>query len=407
MRTLIALAMIGMVSLIGAARGGEVDETANLRAEVAKLAKRVEELDRKERLFQGGSSWVDKVSISGDFRYRHEMIKQDLNIEDVDETERHRHRIRARLTIKGQVNEEVTMELRLASGSTDPVSTNQTLDNEFQTKNFSLDRANVKYAPEALKDFGMSFQIGKFGNPFHKPEKTQLIWDGDLSFEGGNMKAKFKVDPVEIFIVGAALWVEENGTTADNGLWGIQPGVKWPIMDTGITFVGGVGGFWYTPVKHEGPFDDYFGNSEHPDGDGYEYDFNLLEVFGELHFKLMEFPIVVYGDIVDNTNAPNEGTGYLFGITVGKKKKQWDWDFKYNYRDLEQDAVIGTFTDSDTGGGGTNIRGHKIGFGLRLMKNVDFGFTYMINDVDVEGIDPIGEHEVDYDRMQLDLKFKF
>ena len=50
----------------------------------------------------------------------------------------------------------------------------------------------------------------------------------------------------------------------------------------------------------------------------------------------------------------------MAGATLGKAKDKGSWQFDYNYRDLEADAVVGAFSDSDFAGGGTGAEGHKL-----------------------------------------------
>ena len=84
------------------------------------------------------SNWWESTKVKGDFRYRHEMIdKQDSDT-------RHRHRIRARFGLYGDVSPYSSFGIRLATGSDDPVSTNQTLDGAFSTKTIGLDLAYMK-----------------------------------------------------------------------------------------------------------------------------------------------------------------------------------------------------------------------------------------------------------------------
>jgi hypothetical protein len=212
---------------------------------------------------------------------------------------------------------------------------------------------------------------------------------------------------VEVFCVAGGFCIEEDAANSDNLLFGVQTGVKWPIMDTGVTLIAGASGFWFTPSKYEGPFGSAKGNSIDGVSGGYMYEFNLGEAFAEVHFKLFEIPVVAFGDFAINTDAPNENTAFAAGVLVGKKKQQWDWAFKYNYRDIEQDAVIGGLNDGTFGGGNANCRGHEVGLSMRVAKNVDVGFTYFLNEVDEEGLTPVGEAEVDYDRLLLDIVFKF
>ena len=79
--------------------------------------------------------WAEKVSLYGDFRYRHEQIDGD-NV-----NQRDRHRVRARLGLKGKIADEWSFDLRLATGTDDsPISTNQDLDGGFTSK---IGRAHV------------------------------------------------------------------------------------------------------------------------------------------------------------------------------------------------------------------------------------------------------------------------
>jgi hypothetical protein len=69
---------------------------------------------------------------------------------------------------------------------------------------------------------------------------------------------------------------------------------------------------------------------------------------------------------------------------------------------VEKDAVIGTFTDSDFRGGGTDAKGHEIGGSYQLAKNSAINLTYFINEIGLELDDP-----QDFKRLQADLQLKF
>ena len=78
-----------------------------------------------------------------------------------------------------------------------------------------------------------------------------------------------------------------------------------------------------------------------------------------------------------------------------------DWQLGYNYRDLQADAVVGAFTDSDFIGGGTGGQGHLFSFAYQVAKNVQAGVTYFLDTIDQTGPD------LDYSRVQGDLVLKF
>ena len=92
---------------------------------------------------------------------------------------------------------------------------------------------------------------------------------------------------------------------------------------------------------------------------------------------------------------------WLAGTIIGKCSSPNSWSFRYNYRDLEADAVLGVFTDSDFIDGGTDGRGHEFGFDYQIVKGVKTGATYFDNQRRLS----LGAK--DYQRLQLDLVFNF
>ena len=372
-------------------------------ATIEELASRVEALEAaltsqqeavtevKEE--QAKTDWTDKVSLKGDLRYRHELIDQE------GKDERNRQRIRARLGITGQINEELTAGFQLASGTDDPVSTNETLSGGFSTKDIKLDRAYVDWALPGAK--GINLVAGKMATPFYTPNGSDLMWDGDLNPEGLALKYKNTDDDTTTFGSLAALWGQERSSTADSLLYAGQLGLTKKLNSTDkLTFGGGLY-YWtsmenYLPLYDDG---DSFGNWTNIDGE-YEYGFNIWEVFADYTFKAGEQPVVVYGNYLQNTEADEEDTGWIFGVKYGAAKNIGDWDAEYNYRMLEANAVVGAFCDSDFAGGGTDGKGHKVKFGYQVAKNAKLGLTYFVNELGADGGD-------DYNRLQLDLETKF
>jgi hypothetical protein len=73
------------------------------------------------------------------------------------------------------------------------------------------------------------------------------------------------------------------------------------------------------------------------------------------------------------------GNAWIAGIKLGDAllQKRWDWNVSLNYRNVESDAVIDGFCDSDFGGGGTNLKGLTLGANLALAKRVSLGAKWM------------------------------
>lgn len=348
------------------------------------------------------ADWWEKMSVKGDLRYRHEMIDTE------DKDSRHRHRIRARFGIFAKVSDYTKVGIQLATGSDDPVSTNQTLDDAFTTKNIGVDLA---YFTTSLPNVeGLSITAGKFSNPFYKAGKSELLWDSDFNPEGGAAEYKREFDNTSLTLIGAGLWIDERSSGDDSWMAAGQVVVDHKLSNDKTSFA--VGGSMYNYVNAEGfaPFydaEDSFGNSlamvvnDTDTSFVYASDYELLEVFGEISHKVNRIPVTVMADYVSNTAADSLNTGWLVGLRVGKAKKPGSWEFRYNYREVEKDAVLGAFTDSDFRGGGSDAKGHEVGGAFQIAANTAFHATYFVNKI---GLDA---EESDFNRLQLDLQLKF
>ncbi|AQT69522.1 hypothetical protein STSP2_02713 [Anaerohalosphaera lusitana] len=395
-----ALAAIMIMAMAGLASGDEISE---LRKQVEMLSKKLEKLEaqqqqqksvfeeqidkvaaqKSEAKLPDSLKWAETLKFYGDFRYRHESIDDETASEQRD-----RNRIRARLGVKAKVNDEFGVNFRLASGDDDPVSTNETLDDSFSTKDIRLDRAYAIWTPNWSDP--TTIQMGKMGVPFFKAGGNQLIWDDDLSVEGVSANYGWSLnDNTSAEVTGAGFWVDERSSDVDTSLWGIQGLINRDLSsDSSVT----AGATYYDYGNIEGIPTTTIGTLSS--------DYNIFEALAEYSTKINSVPVKVYGNWVNNTAADTgEDTGYLLGMTYNKAKKQGTWQLGYQYRDLEQEAVVGAFSDSDFIGGGTNGKGHKFSFAYALAKNTTAGVTYFMNEK--------GDDETDYDRLQIDLKYKF
>ena len=346
----------------------------------------------------------DNISLKGDLRYRHEMIDKE------DKDPRHRHRIRARIGVEGKVSSITTVMVQLATGSDDPVSTNQTLDGAFSTKNIGLDLAYLQIKPEQVA--GLTIKGGKFKNPFYKPGKSELIWDSDWNPEGGVAHFTKKAEDLSFTLIGAGLWIDERSSGDDSWMGAGQGLVKYNLEDSKTAFTLGGSYFNYVNTEGFGIFHDasepmgnstntYISSDETDTFLVYANDYELFELFAEMSTQVNEMPVTVMFDYVNNTAADSLNDGWLAGIRLGKTKNPGSWSLRYIYREVKKDAVLGTFTDSDFRGGGTDAKGHEFGGALRLDKNTDFKVSYFANKIGLDG------DESDFGRLQVDLQLKF
>ncbi|MFH2055972.1 MAG: putative porin [bacterium] len=341
------------------------------------------------------SDWWQNISVKGDLRYRHEMLKSE------GDDARHRQRLRARVAVLGKVSEQINATVQLATGSEDPVSTNQTLGDAFSTKRIGLDLAFFEITPVPTP--GLTLVGGKFHNPFFKPGSSELIWDSDFTPEGGVANYQAKWPGAELELIGAGLWIEERSKGKDSWLGAAQGVLTLPLAEGKTKLAFGGAFFNYVNVAGFPTFfdaEDAFGNSIDTLGQ-YLNDYELVEGYVEITHEFPKFPVTLMADFVNNTAADSLNTGWLVGIRAGKTSKPGSVSFRYIYRQLEADAVVGLFTDSDFRGGGTDAKGHEIGGSLQVAKNATFDVTFFDNKI---GLD---KAESGFQRLQVDLQLKF
>lgn len=369
-------------------------ENAQLRArkpvpveDLSLLQSDVAELKRQN----SAASWSENIGLKGDFRYRYETI----DVEDVDDRER--NRIRARLNLIARLPANTEVGFGIATGGDDPVSANQTLGDGGTSKGLRLNLAYFTWqATEALY-----LTAGKFSNPLFRPQKSQLLWDGDWTPEGVGLGWKGDV----LFASAMGNWIESD--TRDGGdvyAWSVQGGARIPLG--GGHFTAALG-YHDIPIAGLGPiFDDnFFGNSA-IDGE-YAYNYEMVELGAEFVVDVFDMPLALFGNYVQNQDADDFDTGYEFGVNLGKTAGAGTWQVGWRYEDLEADAVLGLLSNSDFAGGGTDGKGHRVYGAYGFNKQWTAGFTWFANNEFGEAAFAEQGRTVDYDRLQLDLGFKY
>jgi hypothetical protein len=343
------------------------------------------------------TSWTDKISILGDFRYR-----DDLTIEK-GKPDRNRNRIRARYGIKADPFDSLTSVFQLATNYNDPISTNQDLGDGFSGKPVRIDLAYFDWHPTCKYGKGLHVYGGKMKNPFYDPGKSQLLWDSDLNPEGLSLTYTKSIGGFEFTANTGTFWVVERSLQHDSWLLGYQGVARYNFMDEGKLYAKtALGYFYYSSLQGYPTIYDAtkgFGNSTDA-SKNYLYKFRELEIAGEAGGKIKKIPVNVFGDFVKNTaKGVSQDKGWLIGFSAGEAVNPWTWNIRYNYRKLESDAVVGALTYSDFIGGGTNGKGHEIGAELAVAKNVKFGVNWLNNNKNLAA-------PSDYNRVMFDFSFK-
>ncbi|MBI3995529.1 MAG: putative porin, partial [Nitrospirae bacterium] len=123
------------------------------------------------------ASVVDKIALYGDFRLRQETQW----FAGSGNGSKNRNRQRFRLRIGGDIQEgPIMVRLRLASGTGEHSSTNQSFGKLSSQKEIWIDRAYLEYTGIS----GTTLLGGRMANPFFMNLTGDLVWDDDYNPEG-------------------------------------------------------------------------------------------------------------------------------------------------------------------------------------------------------------------------------
>jgi hypothetical protein len=364
--------------------------------------------------------WTRRIKLGGDFRLRYEgdffdgssdsggfstgngiFVKPDNPTQIMNSTvDRHQLRIRARLNVIAKINDEVEVGLGMATGNTtNPVSTNATLGDSLNKKNFLLDLGYIKWSPlPSLTLWG-----GRFANPWFG---SDLVWDQDVNFDGVAFSYKPKLtSSLSMFLSGGAFPIQEIELFGnDKWLYAGQLGVRYQD-EKKLTATLAVAFY---------DFENVTGTANDPSRPGandftapafqqkgntlfdidpsttiktaYAAEFRELNIGGSLDMGFWDpLRVVLMADYVNNIgydsawvnsltghDVKRETIGYQFGLTVGypDTRDSGQWKVLANYKYLEADAVMDAFAESDFHLGGTNAKGWILGGDYGIGKNV-------------------------------------
>jgi len=383
-------------------REAEVDylksQTKELREEGAMASNEISKVK--------GADWATKIKGRGDLRYRHESIWSERAVSGLaeDAADRHRHRIRARLGFDFKATDNVKGTLLLATGADDPRSSNQTLGGSGSRKSIGLDMAYVDWK---FMDGG-NLLLGKQPIPIFRPGQS-VFYDGDYNPEGGAVK----FDRGMFFGSAYGWWVTENynadpaGENTDSAIFGLQGGMKFPLF--GAETVLAANYYECGSCQGESPLFNNNGNGNTTFRVGTNttnrltYGYEILEIGAQTGTMVMELPLTFWANYAQNMASDVEyDTAWAVGAMVGKASNAKTWEAGLFYQEMDKDALFGQWIDSDFGDGRTDSEGWVLKGGYAPVKNFTVNGTYFFNTLNKDaGVD------LDYDRLQLDLNYKF
>lgn len=443
------------------AQKAEIQELKAKGAQVQMASRGVEatppmsEAEFKERLKDatgGADKWLKGLKFSGDLRLRYEAFHLNGNTAaTTSEPNRNRFRFRLRYGFEKKFNDEMKIGFSLASGekmgangyNTDPISTNQSLNNDFNFKNIWIEKAYATYTPEWAKAgpvSGAEVTAGKFNNPFEKGS-TDMIWDRDLKPEGIYEKVDAKLLDTENFdlrsyLTAGQFVLKESGTTGtkDANLFAYQAGVNpvfyVPGLDRPVDALSAISVYSYQNYANTANW--YIDGTSQANGNP-SYDantlsarnFNILSFYQEVNFFPHGIPVKPFAEFarnMSNTSGLSAATqnnsmqggedAWSLGLTLGKLVKKGDWQASYQYKYIGANSVVGAFNDSDFGGynyGGTDKAGNVIKLGYNLTDYLTLnGACFLVRPITQRATTANGmQPDQSVRRFQIDMTYKF
>lgn len=348
---------------------------------------------------------MDRLHPSGDMRLRYERDGSRGGGKDT----RHRPRARLRFGLGIDISEEVMAGLRLRTGnSSDANSPHQTFGNEFNSWEFSLDRAYLRYSPKWAE--GAWIEGGKMASPFKtNPVYGELVWDADINPEGGQAGYRWSNDGLALG-VATGIWVLNIDGSGDNSstatIFPVQAYAECTCVDdlkvtTAVAFykygdLGG-GGVRDAPTSTSHRVDPISGK--------YESDFEVLDAFSSITYTGLALPITAVGELIYNFGAErdSEASGWAVGGSTkvplaGKKHRVF-----YQFQNIKKDALYAPNAQDDFQSRRTHMKGHIAGVDWQLTKAVKLR-TWGLFETD-RGDGSNGTHSKN--RLRVDINVKF
>lgn len=377
---------------------------------------------------QAAQALLGRFRLSGDIRLRGENYTQ------AGTQDRNRARVRIRVGLDGQLNEDFVGGIALATGSLgDPTTTNETLTNAFDRKTFALDRGFISYNPVAHP--WLSLTGGKFAYAW---QRTSVTGDPDLNPEGFDQKLSFNYNGFvqNLTVQAMELLYSENSTGQDSYVLGAQVQARlkagpWSatasflnqhwnhpdaLLQASAFAVGatttGSGTISY-PAPGEGPgcatngnlpkfapcafaangmtngtfldasgkahfisgFDiaDFILNNQFATGSA-RFPINLLLEFEE-NLDAAHHPLSAAAGNPVLTNLGSQNKAYTADLSIGRAVRRNDVLFGYAWLRQEQDAVLASIAESDQRAP-TNILQNRVYANWKVRSNTLAGFTW-------------------------------
>ena len=339
------------------------------------------------------SIW-DKLKI--DFNGR---LRAESTFDQLDGTDRHRGRMRARLGAVYSLTDTLRAAARLSTESDNNDPNNPHWDfgdgaDGFTAANIAMDRFYLEW--DSTEDLRM--QGGKFAHVYARPPVAgEFVWDEDVQPAGVSLQWKPGSDGSVRFDLRAAGYVAvENGSDDDPAMLGAQANMYLDASSSTQLLLSSSFSDWSSLGAGSG----VTGNQGNTDVTG---DFSVWDTFLSATWKggpLQQ--LVGFGQFIKNVEADtDEDTGVVLGAQLGTNKKKGDFNVFAAWYDLDADSLFSPVAQDDTPiagtGTGQGMQGFLAGGQYVVADSVALKLWVLTSDADdVE--DPY--------RLRFDIDFK-
>ena len=312
------------------------------------------------------SDAIQTLTYSGDLRLRNDIRgRRGLNQNNVSQ-----QRYRLRFGMEAALPDDMTAGFRLASGTGEQVSANQSGGKLGSQKGIFIDTAFLKWKPTVHENATVSLQGGKMINPLWRTYSSDVVWDDDFNPEGVGESAEWLFPDAGLLVFANGLqMVTDQDSNSGKNQWEFsgQVGAETPLpFETRLRVAA---------AYHKWSDEGRSSLNQVATQDGNRRAGGVLlnrygvgEITGQLTGWAAGLPVNVQGTVIRNLRAVNNTaiTGpvardaYQAGVIVGAAKAKGTWEAAYFKKYAQNDATVADVADSDFGDGGLNRKGHIV-----------------------------------------------
>ena len=370
------------------------------------------------------SDTIQSMKFAGDLRLRDDVSRK----RGTAQVNRGRLRYRLRFGTELELPSDLLATIRLASGTGEQVSTNQSADNLGGQKQIWVDLVNLRYKPMLHDQATTIATAGRMINPLWRTYSSDIVWDDDFNPEGfgENLEWVFPDAGASVFLNGLQAVADEDSNSGKNQwVFSQQLGIEKTLPLDSRLRVGGAYHKWSDENRSD------FGQTTIQDGNRRSNatgrlvsQFQVGEVTGQLTSWIGKLPVNLQATVIRNwgtahndlVQGPVGRDGYQYGVIFGAAKTAGSWEAAYFKKYSQIDATVADVADSDFGDGGTNRVGHIFWVGYAPKDWMSLRAKAFITDTldrsfpTVAGVTtPTATTNLDkaINRLQLDMVVKF